>query len=86
MDSNTIECYVELYDIVEQKIKVLKGKGKVFNLNRSPYKVEFKYPIGTKERKLFKEKEMKEDLVDLEFKCTVTACAQIQKTNTFTIT
>ncbi len=83
MDSNTIECFVELYDIQEQKISLLKGK--VFNLNKPPYKVEFKYPIGSKERKLFEE-EIKTEPIDLEFKCTVTAGAQIQKSNTFTIT
>jgi len=83
MDSNTIECFVELYDIGEQKISILKGKA--FNLKRSPYKVEFKYPVGSRERNLFDE-ELKDNPIDLEFKCTVTAGAQIQKSNTFTIT
>jgi len=86
IDSNTIECYVELYDIQEQKISILKGK--VFNLNKSPYKVEFKYPVGTKERELFEKKikPVNGRPVNLEFKCTATAGAQIKKSNTFTIT
>jgi len=83
IDTNTIECYVELYDIKEQKISILKGK--VFNLNKSPYEVEFKYPIGSRERKLF-EDEIKEEPLNLKFKCTATAGAQIKKSNTFTIT
>ena len=82
LDPNTIECSIELYDSREFKFYILKGK--VFNFLRSPYKVEFKYPIGTKERTLFEEEIETEP--NLEFKCTVTAGAQIQKSNTFTIT
>jgi hypothetical protein len=83
IDANTIECNIELYDIKEQKILILKGK--VFNMNQSPYKVDFKYPVGTKER-LFFEQEIKEEPLDLEFKCAITAGVSIQKSNTFTIT
>jgi hypothetical protein len=83
IDANTIECNIELYDLKEQKILILKGK--VFNMNQSPYKVEFKYPVGTKDR-LFFEQEIKEEPLNLEFKCTITAGTQIQKSNTFTIT
>jgi len=83
IDSNTIECSIELYDLKEQKIHLLKGK--VFGLGQSPYKVDFKYPVGTKERLLFEE-EIKEEPVNLEFICSITAGAQIQKSNTFTIT
>ena len=60
-------------------------KGRVFGLRQSPYKVEFKYPVNTKER-LFFEQEIKEEPLDLEFKCTITAGASIQKSNTFIIT
>lgn len=77
-----LKCSIELYDSRELKFYILKGK--VFNFIRSPYKVEFKYPIGTKERTLFEEEIETEP--NLEFKCTVTAGAQIQKSNTFTIT
>ncbi len=83
IDSNTIECSIELYDLKEQKTVLLKGK--VFNMNQSPYKIDFKYPIGTQERSLFEE-EIKSKLIDLEFRCSVTAGTQIQKSNTFTIT
>jgi hypothetical protein len=83
IDANTIECSIELYDLKEQKIVILKGK--VFNLKQSPYKVEFKYPSGTKERLLFQE-EIKEEPINVEFKCTITSGAQIQKSNTFSIT
>ncbi len=60
-------------------------KGKVFNINQSPYKVEFKYPLGTKERLLFQE-EIKDESMNIEFKCSITAGAQTKKQNTFTIT
>ncbi len=83
IDANLIECSIELYDLKEQKIVLLKGK--VFNLKQSPYKVEFKYPINTKERLLFQE-EIKTIPVKIEFKCTITSGAQIQKSNTFSIT
>lgn len=42
IDSNAVDCRIELYDLIQQKLVTLKGK--VFNLNQSPYKVEFKYP------------------------------------------
>jgi hypothetical protein len=83
IDPNTIECSIELYDLKDQKIVQLKGK--VFGLRESPYELEFKYPIGTKERNLFEE-EIKSDPVDLKFKCSITAGAQLKKSNTFTIT
>ncbi len=35
-------------------------KGKVSSMNQSPYKVEFRYPVGSKERLLFEE-EIKEE-------------------------
>ena len=82
IDSNLIECSIELYDLKENKIHVLKGK--VFNRNLAPYELEFKYPIGTKERLLFQE-EVK-DSIKLNFKCLITAGAQTRKQNTFTIT
>jgi hypothetical protein len=83
IDANTIECSIELYDLKEQKIVILKGK--VSSMNQSPYKVEFRYPVGSKERLLFEE-EIKEQPLNLDFKCTITAGAQIQKSNTFAIT
>jgi len=83
IDSNTIECIIELYDTKEQKIVVLKGK--VFNLNKAPYKVDFKYPVGTKERFLFEET-INQNSYDFEFQCSITSGAQVQKSNTFTIT
>jgi hypothetical protein len=83
IDSNTIECTVELYDLKEEKTVILKGK--VFNLNKSPYKVDFKYPVGSKERTLF-EQTVNQRSNDFEFQCTITSGTQIIKSNTFTIT
>jgi microcystin-dependent protein len=83
INANTIECSIELYNLNENKIYILKGK--VFDMSQSPYKVDFKYPLGTKERLLFQE-EIKDESINIEFKCTATAGAQIQKSNTFTLT
>jgi hypothetical protein len=83
IDSNTIECTVELYDLKEEKTVILKGK--VFNLNKSPYKVDFKYPVGSKERTLF-EQTVNQRSNDFEFQCAITSGTQIIKSNTFTIT
>ncbi len=80
----TIECSIELYDLKEQKIVILKGK--VSSMNQSPYKVEFRYPVGSKERLLFEEEIKEEQPLNLDFKCKITAGAQIQKSNTFAIT
>jgi hypothetical protein len=83
IDSNIIKCTIKLYDFKEKKIVSLNGK--VININQAPYKIDFEYPIGTKERLLFEE-EIKEEPLDLEFVCSITAGAQIEKSNTFTIT
>jgi len=83
IDSNTIECTVELYDLKEEKTVILKGK--VFNLNKSPYKVDFKYTVGSKERTLF-EQTVNQRSNDFEFQCAITSGTQIIKSNTFTIT
>ena len=83
IDSNTIECKVELFDQKEQKSVILIGK--VNDTNQSPYELEFKYPKGSKERSLF-EDEIKSNPIDLKFQCKITAGAQVQKSNTFTIT
>ncbi|XP_065665060.1 uncharacterized protein LOC136086703 [Hydra vulgaris] len=82
LDANTIECFIELYDVEELKTVTLKGK--VFNFKKSPYEIDFKYPVGTKERNLF-EQEIKTE-PNLKFICNVTAGAQVQKSNTFTLT
>ncbi len=83
IDSNTIECNIDLYDSIEEKIVILKGK--VFNLNRSPYKVDFRYPAGSKERSLFEET-INQDEYYLEFQCTITSGTETKKSNTFAIT
>jgi hypothetical protein len=83
IDSNTIECNIDLYDSIEQKVVILKGK--VFNLNRSPYKVDFRYPAGSKERSLFEET-ISQDEYYLEFQCTITSGTETKKSNTFAIT
>jgi hypothetical protein len=44
----------------------------------------FKYQIGSKEHLLFEQK-IKQDPIKLNFRCSITARAQIKKTNTFTI-
>jgi hypothetical protein len=54
-------------------------------MNRSPYKVEFKYPVGAKERLLFEEV-IKQQPIKLNFQWSITAGAQIQKSNTSRIT
>jgi len=54
IDSNTIECSIELYDQKEQKTVLLKGK--VNDTNQSPYELEFKYPKSSKERLLSEKK------------------------------
>jgi hypothetical protein len=72
-----------LFDQKEQKSVILIGK--VNDTNQSPYELEFKYPKGSKERSLF-EDEIKSNPIDLKFQCKITAGAQVQKSNTFTIT
>ena len=57
--------------------KIVHFKGKVLNLNQAPYKVDFKYPINSKERLLFEE-EIKTDPINIEFKCSIKAGAQIK--------
>ena len=49
-------------------------------MNQSPYKVNFKYPIGTKERLLF-EQQINEEPLGLQFVCSITAGTQIQYSN-----
>jgi len=82
IDANVIKCSIKLLDIKESKTVLLNGK--VVNVNQAPYNVDFEYPSGSKERSLFEE-EIKEQPLDLEFVCSITAGAQVQKSNTFTI-
>jgi len=82
IDSKSIECSIELYDDKEKKSVFLKGK--VFNSNIVPYKADFRYTIGSKERKLF-EQTVNQNSNDFEFQCTITSGTLRQKSNTFTI-
>jgi hypothetical protein len=82
IDSKSIECSIELYDSKEKKSVFLKGK--VFNSNIAPYKVDFKYTIGSKDRLLF-EQTVNQNSNDFEFQCTITSGTLRQKSNTFTI-
>jgi hypothetical protein len=83
MKINQCECSLDLLDKY-RKINVLKGKVKDFT--KSPYQVVFDYTINTPQRILFEE-EIKNlaNYPSLNFKCTITAGAQIKKANTFTI-
>ena len=83
IDSNAIECTIEL---VDQKNKKHFLVGKVLDKNQSPYELVFKYLKDSKERLLFEEEIKSSNPIDLKFECKITAGAYMQKSNTFTIT